>query len=114
MEHQVSPQTAIMHIIAGYWLSRSVYLAARLKLADAIGEGELGLADLAAKTGTHHAALRRLMRALTSHGFFFWNAKTAAMRSRLCRKHCEAGGRAACADSPRPSWGTITTKPGAR
>jgi O-methyltransferase/IclR-like helix-turn-helix domain-containing protein len=70
MEHQVPPQTAIMHIIAGYWLSRSVYLAARLKLADAIGDGELGLPDLAAKTGTSPTALRRLMRALTSHGFF--------------------------------------------
>jgi len=70
MEHQVPPQTAIMHIIAGFWLSRSVYLAARLKLADAIGDGERALPDLAAKTGTHPAALRRLMRALTSHGFF--------------------------------------------
>lgn len=70
MEHQVPPQTAIMHIIAGFWLSRSVYLAARLKLADAIGDGEMGVPDLAAKTGTHPMALRRLMRALTSHGFF--------------------------------------------
>jgi hypothetical protein len=70
MEHRVPPQTAIMHIIAGFWLSRSVYLAARLKLADAIGDGELGLPDLAAKTGTLPTALRRLMRALTSHGFF--------------------------------------------
>jgi hypothetical protein len=35
MEHQAPPQSAVMHIIAGYWLSRAVYLAARLKLADA-------------------------------------------------------------------------------
>jgi hypothetical protein len=70
MQHNVPPQTAVMHIIAGYWLSRSVYLAARLKLADAIGDGTVSLLDIAAKTGTKPTALRRLMRALTSHGFF--------------------------------------------
>lgn len=70
MEHQIPPQTAIMHIIAGYWLSRTVYLAARLKLADAIGDGERALPELAATTATNPAALRRLMRALTAHGFF--------------------------------------------
>lgn len=83
MEHQVPAQTAIMHIIAGYWLSRSVYLAARLKLADAIGDSELGLPDLAAKTGTNPTALRRLMRALTSHGFFLERADRRYAQSPL-------------------------------
>ena len=40
---QVPPQAAILHIIANYWLSRTVYLAARLKLADAIGDGKASL-----------------------------------------------------------------------
>ena len=69
MQQQLPPQAAIMHVVAGYWLSRAVYLAARLKLADAVDE-RATLAALAAATGTRPEALRRLMRALTSHGYF--------------------------------------------
>jgi len=69
MQQQLPPQAAIMHVVAGYWLSRAVYLAARLKLADAVGE-RATLAALAAATATRPEALRRLMRALTSHGYF--------------------------------------------
>jgi DNA-binding IclR family transcriptional regulator len=70
MENQAPPQSAVMHIIAGYWLSRAVYVAARLKLADAVGDGGASLAALASATGTKPDRLQRLMRALTSHGFF--------------------------------------------
>jgi hypothetical protein len=70
VQHQAPPQAQVLHIIAGYWLSRSVYLAARLKLADAIGDGAATLADIAARTGTREDNLRRLMRALSAHGFF--------------------------------------------
>jgi hypothetical protein len=52
MEHQAPPQSAVMHIIAGYWLSRAVYLGARLKLADAVGEKGATLEALASATGT--------------------------------------------------------------
>jgi hypothetical protein len=67
---QVPPQAAILHIIAGYWLSRAVCLAARLKLADAIGNSRSALATIAAATGTRPEALRRRLRALTAHGIF--------------------------------------------
>ena len=70
MQQQIPPQSAVMHIIAGYWLSRTVYLAAKLKLADAVGANGATLPDIAAKTGTRPAELARLMRALASHGFF--------------------------------------------
>lgn len=70
MEHQAPPQSAIMHLIAGYWLSRAVYLAARLKLADAVGEKGATLGALAGATGTRPDRLQRLLRALASHGFF--------------------------------------------
>jgi SAM-dependent methyltransferase len=68
--HQAPPQAAIMHIIADYWRSRAVYLAARLKLADAVGNSRRVLTDIAATTGTRPEALRRLLRALTAHGIF--------------------------------------------
>lgn len=70
MQTQIPPQSAVMHIIAGYWLSRTVYLAAKLKLADAVGDEGGSLDDIAAKSGTRAAELARLMRALASHGFF--------------------------------------------
>lgn len=56
-------------MIAGYWLSRAVYLAARLKLADAVN-GKTSLSAIMQATGTRPEALRRLLRALTSHGYF--------------------------------------------
>lgn len=64
------PQARVMHIIAGYWLSRALYLAARLKLADCIGEVPESITGIAAATGTSPATLRRLMRALAAHGIF--------------------------------------------
>ena len=64
------PQAEIFHVIGGYWLSRAVYLAARLKLADAVGDGQAALADIAVATGTRPEELRRLLRALSAHGIF--------------------------------------------
>ena len=69
-EHAHPPQAEIFNIIAGYWLSRAVYLAARLKIADAVGDRPAALADIAAATGTRLDELRRLLRALSSHGIF--------------------------------------------
>ena len=59
-----------MHVIAGYWLSQAVYVAARLKIADAVGDGNRALGEIARETGTKPDSLKRTMRALTSHGFF--------------------------------------------
>jgi hypothetical protein len=74
VQQEHPPQAAILHLIAGYWLARAVYLAARLKLADAVGE-RATLAEIAKATGTRSRALRRLMRALTSHGYFHEQAE---------------------------------------
>lgn len=71
MQHQAPPpQAEIFHIIGGYWLSRAVYLAARLKLADAVGDQPTSLSAIARATKTRPENLRRLMRALAAHGFF--------------------------------------------
>jgi hypothetical protein len=70
MQHQAPPQAEIFHIIGGYWLSRAVYLAARLKIADAVSHQPASLCEIARATGTRPENLRRLMRALAAHGFF--------------------------------------------
>ena len=67
--HAPPPQAVIMNAIAGFWLSRSVYLAARLRIADAVGDGA-SLAAIAKATGTNPDAIARLMRALAANGIF--------------------------------------------
>ena len=53
-------------MIAGFWLSRCVYIAAKLGLADLVQDSPKTPAELAALTGTRAAALARVLRALAS------------------------------------------------
>jgi hypothetical protein len=57
-------------LISGYWQSQAVYVAAKLRLADALAAGPLLAAELASRVGAHPEALARLMRALASVGVF--------------------------------------------
>ncbi|AKF82189.1 O-methyltransferase [Myxococcus fulvus 124B02] len=51
-----------------FWVSRAVYSAARLELADRMAEGMHEVSELAKATGTHGPSLRRLLRTLTGLG----------------------------------------------
>jgi SAM-dependent methyltransferase len=53
---------------ASYLRSRVVTTAARLGIADALGDGERSVDDLAAACQSHAGALRRLLRALATMG----------------------------------------------
>lgn len=59
-----------MELIYGYWLSRSLWVAAELGLADIIGDGARSAEEIAAPGGLHAGNTARLLRALASHGFF--------------------------------------------
>jgi hypothetical protein len=59
-----------MRYMTGFWLSRAVWLAARFRLADAIGAGHASAAEIARATGTHPEPMRRLLDALTAAGLF--------------------------------------------
>jgi hypothetical protein len=50
--------------------SRALYAAVELDIADILARGPQTSAEIAAKTGTHTSALRRLLRALVAHGVF--------------------------------------------
>jgi hypothetical protein len=52
----------------GYWVSRIVYAAAKLRLADHLAAGSQSATELAAVTQTHAPSLYRLMRALAGIG----------------------------------------------
>ena len=57
-------------LIAGYWVSRLIYVAARLGLADLLKKGPLTVEDLAAAARVQPAALYRVLRTLASYGLF--------------------------------------------
>jgi hypothetical protein len=57
-------------LLTGYWVSQSIHVAAKLKLADRVQSGPRTAADLARETATHPQSLHRLLRALASVGCF--------------------------------------------
>jgi hypothetical protein len=60
----------ISRMMTGYWVSQSVYAAARLGLADLVKDEPQTAEQLAETTGTHPRSLYRLLRALASVGIF--------------------------------------------
>src|SRR4051812_42891748 len=64
-----TPTQAVLQVIAGFWLSRAVYIAAKLGLADLVKDGSKTPAELAVLTGTNASALHRVLRALASSGW---------------------------------------------
>jgi hypothetical protein len=67
---QAVPDVQLHHLMSGYWISAALGVAAELHLADRMAEGAQASADLARSTGTHPAALSRLLRTLASVGVF--------------------------------------------
>jgi SAM-dependent methyltransferase len=70
MSNQLPPGTVLYQLAIGHYVSRALHLAAKLGVADLLASGPLPAAELAAKTGTDPAALRRVLRLLTSVGVF--------------------------------------------
>jgi hypothetical protein len=65
-----APQQQIAGMITGYWVSQTLYVAAKLGLADLLKNGPRTADDLAQVTATHVPSLYRLLRALASLGVF--------------------------------------------
>jgi len=63
-----NPLIALVEMASGLWVSRALWAAAHLKVADAIGTEPVPLAEVAAATGTQPDHLRRLMNALVGIG----------------------------------------------
>ena len=67
---QAAPNVRLHHLMSGYWISAAIGVAAELNLADLMADGSRVSTDLARVTGTHPAALYRLLRTLASVGLF--------------------------------------------
>jgi hypothetical protein len=57
----------------GYWLSRLIYTAAKMEIADHLANGPRSAAAIATTTGSHPRALHRFMRTLASFGLLTQN-----------------------------------------
>lgn len=64
------PQFAMLQLIIGFWVSRAIYVAAKLGLADLVKDSPKTADELARLTGTHSPSLYRALRALASVGVF--------------------------------------------
>jgi SAM-dependent methyltransferase len=65
-----SPRSTLMRLLVGNQVQQAIHVAARLRIADALAGGPKTIDELAAATGAHAAALRRLLRVLASFGVF--------------------------------------------
>ena len=65
------PPTVLLYQLAtGHYISRALFVAATLGIADLLKDGPCSYSELAQSTGTHAPSLIRLMRLLASAGVF--------------------------------------------
>ena len=69
-KHDLSDSDAMLRMIAGFWLTQAIYVAAKLGIADLLGNGPKPIAMLASQTETHERSLYRVLRTLAAAGVF--------------------------------------------
>lgn len=68
--HAPAPAEKLAQMISGYVLSRAIYVAAKLEIADRLVAGPVAVSELARQSAMHPEALYRVLRALASVGIF--------------------------------------------
>ena len=69
--NELPPPAQLMKFIVGKWISKPIYIAAELGIADILAEGSKSIEELAHASQSHAPSLYRMMRALASVGIFF-------------------------------------------
>jgi len=64
------PSLAMIRLITGFWVSRAIYIAAKLGVADLLKDESKDIGELAKATGSHGPSLYRVLRTLASVGIF--------------------------------------------
>ena len=67
---ELNPEAAAWNALRGVLVTRALAIVADLRVADALADGERGVAELASELGADADALHRILRALASDGFF--------------------------------------------
>ncbi|MDY6857385.1 MAG: methyltransferase [Thermodesulfobacteriota bacterium] len=68
--NELTPPAQLMEFIVGRWISKPIYVAAELGIADMLAEGSKSVEELAQASQSHAPSLYRMMRALASVGIF--------------------------------------------
>ena len=66
----LEPQWALYKLVTGHYISRAIYVVAKLGIADLLKDGPRHIADLAEATRSHAPSLHRLMLLLVSADVF--------------------------------------------
>ena len=69
-EQMLIPEDQMMQWITSKWITKPIYVAAELGIADILRDGPMSVDALAEKTDTHAPTLYRLLRALSAVGIF--------------------------------------------
>jgi len=69
-EKAQAPLQVMLLLIGGFWISRAIFAAASLGLADLLKDSSMSLKELAEATATHAPSLKRLLTTLASIGVF--------------------------------------------
>jgi len=71
MEKRTLPSAEeLMKLVLSNWISKPIFVAAKLGIADLLADGPKDIADLARSSHAHAPTLYRVMRALASIGIF--------------------------------------------
>src|ERR1700716_1410467 len=65
-----TPGDEVVRLFRSFWVSRAIYVAVELGIADLLADGPRSVADLAAATNSHAPSLYRVLRLLASEGVF--------------------------------------------
>src|SRR5579862_7153113 len=66
--HPMNSTYAVFRMATAYWASQTIYVAAKLGIADVLGEGSKSSDEIASATGASGNSLARLTRALVGLG----------------------------------------------
>jgi len=68
MDVELPPPVRLYQMATGHYVSQAIYVAAKLRIADLLGNGPRRHDELATATGTDASSLRRVLRLLASAG----------------------------------------------
>lgn len=70
LKHGLSQSATMIQMMMGLWVSRAIYVAAKLGIADRLKDGSKAIDELAKTTESHGPSLYRVLRALARIGIF--------------------------------------------
>jgi hypothetical protein len=95
---ELQPSQQLVQMIVGSWVSRAIYVAAKLQIADLLADGPRIAEELAEAAGVAPRPLYRLLRALAGVGVFARDADGRFRLNPLANPSAKAG-RSLCGRS---------------